>query len=173
MSEIDATTEFKIESLKSTIESVLRSPKFVNDSFSSSLTDSLSTNPMRVGSNIDSNSLYGMCGTLSYELGVGLKDAGITTEQLISDDEDNNAHVYLATKETDQPIIIDPSIGQFIEGHNHIFVGTRQQLKDLVVNQTGEFGKYKITHTRSRNNPEEAYRRIWGINGRKYGRGSF
>ncbi|HEX7041957.1 MAG TPA: hypothetical protein VF189_01795 [Patescibacteria group bacterium] len=40
-------------------------------------------------------------------------------------------HVYLSTRFGGEEIIIDPTIGQFLLGYNHVFVGTREQLKKL------------------------------------------
>ncbi len=124
----------------------------------------LSTKPDQVDSQVDENFLYGMCGTFSEALHEALIDEGIMADKKLSEAKDLSAHTYLSiTTDTGTEIIVDITIGQFIKGHNHAFVGTREQLKDLVENQTGEGKPYQIIHT---SQPSRAYERIWGHKGK-------
>jgi hypothetical protein len=166
MSKIETFTEHRVEYVKLVVEHVLQSTQFRENSELPELIHSLSTDPMKVGSNINCISLHNTCGTLNYELWTGLMHANMKTDRFLSNDNDTREHIYLSTIDT-YPIIIDCSIGQIILGHNHVFVGTRRQLRNLVVNQTSEFGRYKIVsglgHT-----PEEVFKRMWGNTGIKY-----
>ncbi len=115
-----------------------------------------------------SDDLYGQCGSFAEELQGGLVKEHLLADAVFSANRDSNGHVYLTTNVKDVEILIDPTIIQFLEGHKHVFVGTRNQLHKLVTEQTGEGKPYQIVHTKSRNNPEEAFQRIWGSKSRVY-----
>ena len=129
----------------------------------------LSTDQHNVDSNLTTRSFYGNCGTFNLELKKALREEKLHTDYCESDHEDSNHHEYLIADENGIEVIIDPTIGQFIKGHNNTFIGTRAQLKDLVLNQTGEGKLYKIVNTKSANNPTEAFERTWGNEPSKIG----
>jgi len=93
----------------------------------------LSTDPEHVSLKIDKEkisqrTLSRNCIIFSQELKRGLRKVGVDSIML-----GNALHKYLQTVVGNENIIIDPTIGQFLEGYNHIFVGTREQLKQLVL----------------------------------------
>ena len=88
----------------------------------------LSTNPKEVKEGVSQESLTNKCEALSEELQRCLKLVGVD-----STIRGNNLHNYLTTFEGKEKVSIDASIGQYFKGHNHIFVGTREQLKELVL----------------------------------------
>lgn len=96
--------------------------------------DSLSLIPERVDSGISQGYLKDKCSIMSLELQRCLDLTGVRTETHGSTySYDGAAHTFLSPTETPYDIIIDPSIGQFILGHNHVFVGTRDLLRSLVL----------------------------------------
>ena len=55
-------------------------------------------------------------------------------------------HSFLiADFEDGENVVVDPTIGQFVVGHNHVFVGTYAELRDLITHQTGETGPYALS----------------------------
>ncbi len=148
-----------VKSLKEVVEYILKT-SFAEDN--SSLTEFKGILSTKLeNSTLTSKDFYGKCGMLSDELEELLWKYGVSTRKTTSGDFDTSGHTYLSLSLIPQ-IVIEPSIGQFIEGHNYVFVGTREQLEDLVLHQTGEGKQFSIINTRSKNNPEEALRRIWG-----------
>lgn len=96
--------------------------------------DSLSIFPDKVGSSVSQGSLRYRCSIMSRELQRCLALLGIRTETHGSTSNTNwVAHTFLGLTETAHDIIIDPSIGQFVTGYNHVFVGTRSQLRSVVL----------------------------------------
>jgi len=105
---------------------------------------------------VTSETLKGQCGTICGELRDRLKAVGVVVSMCISGDRNSNWHRYLGTTHNGVEVIIDPSIGQLIKGHNQVFVGTRDQLKKLVLNP-----KTAIINTRT-SVPHEVFSRTWG-----------
>lgn len=66
-------------------------------------------------------------------------------------------HNYLIMMVNGQEIIIDPTVNQFLPDIVGVYIGTRERLKEFVLNPDT-----KIRGTRSSNNPPEAFSRIWG-----------
>lgn len=102
------------------------------------------------------------CATLADEVGSLLVEE-IPEIRLATSDDTTSAnhpnHVYLVVKglTPDDDIIIDPTAGQFIAGLSEIYLGTRSELQQLVLNP-----QTTIQNTSSKANREEAFRRIWG-----------
>lgn len=88
----------------------------------------LSTEPNRVGREINQESLSIKCEPFSVELQRCLKKV-----KLDSTIVGNVEHLSLRTQGKEGEIIIDPSIGQFLAGYNHVFVGTRDELRKIVL----------------------------------------
>lgn len=128
----------------------------------------LSTDPNKI-SHFSDNEFYGNCGTFTSELSKALQEEGLELPTYTSSREDSNWHGYLIANDDGVEVIIDPTIGQFIQGHNHTFVGTRRELRELVLNKTGDGKPYKIVNTKSRYNPAEAFERTWGNESKKVG----
>lgn len=122
----------------------------------------LSTKPERVSPEVDRFKLSLMCGTLSRGIKDKLVQQGIDAEVCCGDNVDPLDHVFLVAKEGPEEVLIDATIGQFIEGFNHVFVGSREKLRDLVLNQTGEGKKYKVVEIFDKYSPEEVFELVWG-----------
>lgn len=162
--------EAEISNIKSVVDQVIRDELYGSSEFLYAIKGKLTTDPSTTSPEINSETFYGACGTICESLQTGCLDHNILLDKTSSEDEDSAGHVYLTTKLSNgSTLIIEPSIGQFIEGHNHVFIGSREQLHDLVINQTGTGKKYQIVNTRSKSNSEEAFRRIWGTRGKPQG----
>ena len=155
---VENELEEEIEKIKNILNEALAS-KYIDEKFRGKI----STSPYTTSSDISADMMFGMCGTLVSCIQIASADKNVNFDKSTSPREDTSGHAYLTTELRDgSELIIDPTIGQFIKGFNHVFIGTRKELQDLVVNQTGEGKKYQIINTRSRNSPEEAFLRIWG-----------
>lgn len=160
--------QLAIENVRAQVEHALQTRFGVKPVLNTSdFQGKLSTQRLKVDPKITSEVLFGRCGTFTEELRIVLKPENLDIYTCYSDRRDGSGHAYLCVNSGGMEILIDPSIGQFIEGHPHVFVGTREKLRDLVVNQTGEGKPYHIVHTSSANNPQEAFERIWGNTSRK------
>lgn len=93
----------------------------------------LSISPDAVDTTVTGDELRGKCDLLSEELRIALRKIDFTVEL-----KHARRHSYLTVFHKGHEIIIDPTIGQFIEGHNHVFVGTIHQLRDLPLSKIGE-----------------------------------
>jgi hypothetical protein len=103
------------------------------------------------------------CGRFSAELKKCLLKLGIQTT-MSSASNDKPEHVYLVPDNIPYDIIIDPTIGQFIMGYDTVFVGTRDQLKNIVINQTGTDKQYKLRNYAGITDSEELFTIMWGNN---------
>lgn len=106
---------------------------------------------------IETGNTYGMCGTFASHLREVIEnDLPVKTAR--AKHKDSNAHTYLLIpgNSPDDDIIIDPTANQFIKDLKAVFIGTRKDLRELVLNS-------EIINTKSRNNPQEAFERTWGI----------
>lgn len=128
----------------------------------------LSTDPERVSPEIARGSFSLMCGTFSRELKIKLSIEGVNAEVVYADNGDPLDHVYLQSTNGASEVLIDPTIGQFLEGHNQVFVGGREQLRELVTKQTGEGKVYKIVEIFDKYSPEEIFELVWGSNSIPY-----
>ncbi len=100
----------------------------------------LSVYPDKIDPNITREMFHGECDLLSEELAIALLKIDFTVDSMQAP-----WHSYLAVSYKGHEIIIDPTIGQFIEGHNHVFVGTVGQLRNIAVDT------------------EEGYESIWAL----------
>lgn len=121
----------------------------------------LSTKPEFVDPAVNSNELYAMC-RLNDDIIQALLRRGFHAGNKQSARKDGNGHGYTVLVKDGVEVIIDGAIGQFIKGHNNTFVGIREQLRQLVLSDTGDGKPYSIVHTSSHSNPVEAFERIWG-----------
>lgn len=151
-------TERVQNSLEDILQSSLGADNFRLDWYKGKL----STKPERVNPDVDRFKLSLMCGTLSRDLKGKLVQQGINAEVCCGDNVDPLDHFYISAKEGSDEVLVDPTIGQFIEGFNHVFVGSREKLRDLVLNQTGEGKKYKIVEIFDKYSPEEVFELVWG-----------
>jgi len=107
---------------------------------------------------IETGDTYGLCGTFSLSLRK-IIGAELPVKTACSEHEDNNSHTFLLIpgNSSEEDIIIDPTVNQFLKDYKGIFIGTRKGLRELVLNP-----KTKIINTKSKNNPQEAFERTWG-----------
>ena len=124
-----------------------------------------------VAGNYQTKNLYSKCGTASARIQRKLREQGIDTRQCVSNDPQMNAHVYLIRSEDQQvdPLdqrIIDATAGMFLLDYEQPFIGTRRELRDLIMSK-----EYEITNTSSRNDPKRAFERTWGNTSNFYGNG--
>jgi len=120
-----------VRRIREITEGVLSQQKFrVND-----FDFMLSTDPQKVDPALTDKILKKNCVKFSLQLQKGLHTAGLQTEFVSSAQSPSPIHWYL------QEIggidtLVDPTFGQIILGHNHVFVGTRRELKELVHQKT-------------------------------------
>lgn len=100
----------------------------------------LSIYPDKVSSDISRDSFIDQCVLFSRELQDNLQDNGVTVIAAKRTTSHISPHTFLMLP-GEQNIIIDPTVGQFLEGHNHTFVGTEKQLYDTVAQYVRE-GRY-------------------------------
>ena len=112
--------------------------------------------PDDVQESIRQGKTYGQCGNLTLACDNILRGE-LPVKKATSAYEDSTDHVYLVIEQerpTDD-IITDATVSQHIKGHNEVFVGTREELRKLASGST-------IINTHSKDNPQEAFERIWG-----------
>lgn len=113
--------------------------------------------PAHVSGAIKHGITYGNCATFSSYLKDALQESEDplqTAKTATSNNEDSNLHTYLVIP-ADKPeddIIIDATANQFLKGLEGIFVWTRRLLREIL-------SGFTIINTRSRKNPEEAFKR--------------
>lgn len=166
---IENQLKSEIKTVRNTIESILQNDLGERSNGLLKFRGRISTDPLKTSKDLVSRDFYGMCGTFSSH--IQHNSESIKFNQNMSAHPDGNGHVYLTTQVLlDQEIIVDASIGQFLDGHMFAFVGTRDQLKDIFLNQTGKDKPYKIVNTKSKDNPLEAFSRIYGDKSKIYGK---
>jgi len=134
-----------VEKVRSLVEACLQD---VTDlSFEDLFQPPLTTVPEQVHPLTTSKILRGGCISSSNYLRKNLRKLGVGAE-LVSSATTYPEHYYLQLYQDMTEVLIDPTIGQYLDGHNHVFVGTRRQLKDLVVNPTRDLkGQYNLINT--------------------------
>ncbi|MEI6690855.1 MAG: hypothetical protein WCL07_03855 [bacterium] len=110
--------------------------------------------------NIEAGETYSMCARLNYPICETLRnDNHIDAYCAESSDERTMSHEYGVVTTENGEVIVDAAISQFIYGFNRVFVGTRDDLRKLVLDP-----RTTIINTGSRDNKPEAFQRIWGDN---------
>lgn len=145
-----------VSNVRSLVETVLRT-NFGKSSHTEEFRDTLSTNSAL--STITPDMLKGKCGTISGELRDALSPVGIDTDICISEARLSTWHRSLKTTLQGVEIIIDGSIGQYVAGHTHVFVGTRAELKQLITNPHTTLINTTISDR------AEFFQRTWGNKG--------
>jgi len=151
----------RIEQVRSRVEEVLQM-RFAQTSSDPGLLrvrGKLSTLPEVVDPDVRRALFVNRCDTFSLELADGLAQSGRMPQFATSNLTEE--HVYLLAQEGSTEVVIDPTIGQFVEGHNHVFVGTRAQLRDVVFKQTRWEGPYKLVMDSWRGKGD-FWRKKWG-----------
>jgi hypothetical protein len=120
-----------------------------------------STDPDQVGTNLRFSTFFTKCNTFAGNIKNLLVPQGFNATT-VSKDVPEPLHLYDMVKEDEMEILVDPTIGQYIRGHNYFFVGTRQELHDLVV-----ANKDKIIIGKGDNkDPEYWFDELWGWSSR-------
>lgn len=118
----------------------------------------LRTDPAMAERDLRPGQLAGRCYSYSRRVRTALYvQEGLLTEVAHPESVGDPPHFYVEVG-NDEDTLIDPTIGQFLSHHNHVFIGTRTELRTLVEANTG--------HTISTNgtNPENFFEENWGTN---------
>ncbi len=145
---IDAGGEVTVEKVKSVIEEVKASPLFKEQ-----------------WRKIQDEDVFLQCGDFSEALQRALAEQGIDSRVVKADAPQPAPHMYLviAGKTAEEDIIIDPTIGQFVDigrKDDPIAVGTRSELRKLIEKKVkkGQFDDY-YSNVALLQSPFESY---WG-----------
>lgn len=124
----------------------------------------LSTNPSTVHAGIDADAVYDKCLSFSQELALPLRRFGYqaTVSRSATYENEPFNHVYVVVQIDGVEVLVDPTIGQFLEGHNNVFVGVRETLRDLVVHHTGSDKEYRAPAYFDSFLNEEFFTIVWG-----------
>lgn len=131
------------------------------------LAGQLSTDPSKVSPHVNFSSTASLCGPISWEIAKELRPKRKYWLTRSSGKNFSNHRYLTTTTKIGNEVIVDATIGQFLEEHRHCFVGTREELRNIFLTQVGSGKKYHLDHTRSKDNPEEAFDRIYGENGHR------
>ncbi|MFH1827487.1 MAG: hypothetical protein ABH812_03615 [bacterium] len=126
--------------------------------------EQLSTQPDLVGPSVNSESLLCQCNHFSVELSAGLIDIEIDAKVVVSNKSLHpfkSIHIYITVGEGNKEVVIGPIIGQFLLGYNHVFVGSRKQLKQLMIDYFQK-GTQSYRRLYTTNSPLEYFETIWG-----------
>lgn len=163
-----------LDYVKGCVEEALRT-NFGTETYSlvSHLRGEMSIHPERVGPNVNAESLHLQCQSASFSLKEGLVRSGLQIRVVSSGDRSVMAeHVYLVAGIDPEEIIIEPTIGQIILGHNHVFVGFRRDLKKVVLEMTGgsdlPYQMHPLYARYHQEYPEEIFRHFWGDKSRSF-----
>lgn len=125
----------------------------------------LSTDPKHTHKELNQLNLFGKCEIFSDELQRCLKLVGLNSTKVGSF---YITHFSLRTYGNEGEVIIDPTIGQYITGHNHVYVGKRNDLKNLVIEQARQENLSLIDTSGIRplripinSDPEDFFRKQW------------
>lgn len=120
------------------------------------------TNPYK------SDFVYNSCGPYCRAIFEGVKNLPQIEElqRCVSGGHENPRqapHEYLIIfLVEEEPILIDPTLGQYVEGYDDLFVGTRDELKKIIMDKNT-----KIIHTSrleedTPKNRENFFNHVWG-----------
>lgn len=147
-----------VERVRQKVEQALQGHfgKVILDPWVVSFAGELSTLPENVDRSINRASFLLRCGFIVPELARSLKSSDQESQISIrSYDSEHAHHIYLTISQPTHEIVVDPTIGQYIEGYNHVFVGTRNQLRSLMLG--ANMLQAGIGESR-----EQFFQRIWG-----------
>lgn len=165
----EITAEEYCEYLRGVVEIALQEHfGKLTDGWLNQFADKLSTSPAKVHEGVNERSLSYQCQRFSRELRQCLALIDLDTKlQESTYRQTASDHVYLTPENAPHDVIIDPTIGQFVVGYNHVFVGTRQQLKSLVLSQTGHKSPYRLWGYGS-NDPYLLFEVMWGADSKPH-----
>lgn len=158
--------------VKGYVEKALKTTSVAENLSLSHLKGQVSVYPERVGPNVNAESLQMKCQPFSWALKEALVGFGLQVQVVSTGNRSVAEHVYLVARIDREGVIIEPTIGQIILGHNHIFVGFRCDLRKIVVdNIDGPNSPYQIAPpytTYHQKYPEEIFRHFWGDESRPF-----
>jgi hypothetical protein len=103
---------------------------------------------------------WGKCGTFSGDMVDQLTEFASVEGMLVTSAHPNpHFHVYVVLGTNENAVIIDPSIGQYFLGYRKSFLGTRTELRNLVVNPETELQPGLPTDALGR---AQLFIEIWG-----------
>lgn len=72
------------------------------------------------------------------------------------------AHRYIQLQfEDNVSIILDPTLGQYVKDYNTVFIGTRQELKDIILNSNAQLINIKFAADTPENRLD-FFNKVWG-----------
>lgn len=159
--------------VKGCVEKALKTTPVTENLYLNHLRGQMSVYPERVGPNVNAKSLQMKCQPFSWALKEALVSFGLRLQVVSSGNRSIAEHVYLVADRIDpDEVIIEPTIGQIVLGHNHIFVGSRSDLRKLIVETTGgPNSPYQIVPPYTsyhQKHPEEIFRHFWGDKSRSF-----
>ena len=169
----DFSTEAVVEDVRRTVETILERPidedRALGIGFywwAKELNGNHSTQPERVHPSITSNKLRGPCWFYSTHLGRELEKEGVMVSTAHSSEGRKETgrpfHHYLVVVKNGIEVTVDPTIGQFVLGHNHVFVGTTDQLWDMIEDIPSSGSPYVLPPPSTSDSPRDAFTQIWG-----------
>jgi hypothetical protein len=151
-----------VESWRSLTETALQQEFGRSDETLAIFRGKLSTCPEFVHPDVNERSLLFECVDFSYELQASFSRIGVATEVQGSNvNPDGARHAYVTPISNERDIIIDPTMGQILHGHNHVFVGTRPQLRNFVYAQMRSDAQYRIDSFYG-SDRERMFEELWG-----------
>lgn len=112
-----------------------------------------------------SDCIRGECHTIPPEIGICLLEAGIEVQHGLnraSPSRVATSHNYLVIPRMGFEVLVDPTIAQMVQGHDHVFVGTRKQLRKLILHGIVPGGAYRLRTDYLRDKTEESFEVHWG-----------
>ncbi len=155
----------KVSRIRNAVESILKTNFYEKSSLRSTqreVRSQLSTDPFAVGPIVTSDTLKGDCGSISDDLGMSLKRNGTHTSFVNSSrfpDVREAIHYFLMVE---GDIAVDPTIGQYINRHNHVFVGTIADLRALVLQADKDEQLTPLAQKYHHGDAEDFFERVWG-----------
>jgi hypothetical protein len=98
-----------------------------------------------------------MCGDFTSRLVEYLRTQGIKSVEATSASPAGDTHVYAVLFAGPELVILDPSSGQYIKGYRDIFIGSRSELRSLIMSEATELHY-------SEKDRAHFFQRLWGDN---------
>lgn len=142
-----SANEAAVTQVRNAVESILRMPILWDEqTFLKTNEGMLSTAPDRVNPEVGFGTFNGHCIASSNEINLFLRLKNFKSNVCYAKTKAKEPynHVYIVVDTDDGEVIVEPTLGQFLLGYNNIFVGSRDDLRNLVVGETGKNGPYNL-----------------------------
>lgn len=148
------------EELNEVLEDIFKNDFYAstNNKFDQQFKGQLSLFSNKVGNQISQENIAGKCIVFCTELLRCLSYRGISATR-VSNNKPKN-HEYLILDVNGENIIIDPTVVQWIPEHKHVFVGTRSELKQIILEHI-KFVSPELARPELEHNAIEFYNEIW------------